>query len=119
MAHYQNTLSSTGSLFEITYNNIAAIDLAKAIDDIFTSDGYKLKTGDLGNQTYKKGERVGRILLGAFVKYFEFHVGITDSGNDHVQVTVRKTTSGFSGGLIGVGQVEDELHRIEQKMVLI
>ncbi len=119
MSHYQKTLSSTGSLFEIAYDGIAAQDLAKTIDDSFKTDGYSSKTGDLGNRTYVKGNRVTRILFGAFSKYFEFHVGITDLGNNQVNATVRKTSTGMSGGLIGVNQVKKELHRIEQLMSLI
>ncbi len=119
MAHYQNTLSSTGSLFEIAYDGITAEELSKTIDTLFKADGYSAKTGDLGNRTYVKGNRVTRILFGAFSKYFEFHVGITDLGENHVHAIVRKTSTGMSGGVIGVNQVKNELKRIEQKMVLL
>jgi hypothetical protein len=119
MAHYQNTPSSTGSLFEIAYDGITAEELAKTIDNIFKTDGYSTKMGDLGNRTYVKGNRVTRILFGAFSKYFEFHVGITELGENHVNATVRKTSTGMSGGVIGVNQVKNELKRIEQKMVLL
>ena len=119
MGHYKNTLSSTGSLFSIAYDGISAQDLALAIDTSFKSDGYSVKTGELGNRTYVKGNRVARLLLGAFYKYFEFHVGIIDLGDNQADVTVRKTTSGMSGGLIGVSQVKKELTRLEQKMSLL
>lgn len=119
MAHYKNTASSTSGLFEIVYGDCTSQNIANAIDDSFIADGYSVKTGDLGNRTYVKGNRVARLLLGAFYKYFEFHVGITDLDNSQVQATVRKTSSGMSGGLIGVNQVKKELARIESKLMML
>lgn len=113
MKHFKTAQPNDGSLFEAVYTDCSADTISKAIEDSFTMDGYSLKSGSLGDRTYVKGNRVARILLGAFYKYFEFHVGVKELEDNSVKVAVRKTTSGMSGGIIGVNQVKKELTRIE------
>ena len=119
MANYTSTESSTGSAFVFLYGGSTADAISTSIEAIFAKDGYSIKSGDLGNRTYVKGNRVLRILLGAFYKYFECQVSVTDMGNDTARVNVRKTTSGMSGGLIGVNQVKKEFARLETALMLV
>ncbi len=113
MAHFTQNETTSGSEFVHSYAGISDGDLAKAVDDSMKSDGYKLKSGEVGNGTYVKGSRVARILLGAFHKYFEFYVHAGAEG-DNTRLTVRKTTSGMSGGVIGMNQVKSETARLNE-----
>lgn len=113
MGHFKTVASSNGSSFEIIYENSTPESIATAIENSFQANGYSIKSGDLGNRTYVKGNRVARLLLGAFYKYFEFRVGTNELSDDLVKATVTKTSSGMSGGVIGVNQVKKELARLE------
>lgn len=113
MAHFKSIGESTGSVFEIIYENCSLETITSAIDQSFMANGYSVKTGNLGDRTYMKGNRVARILLGAFYKYFEFNVAVKQLNDTMIMATVRKTTSGMSGGIIGVNQVKKELRRLQ------
>ena len=76
------------------------------------SNGYKIVEGGGVNAVYEKGSRVMRILFGAFVKYFKFAAQIKQVDSDTVELKIIKHSSGFSGGLIGIGQVKKELKRL-------
>ena len=95
------------------YSGISKDDLDKKIDKLFLSSGYTLKEGQPGDATYVKGDRILRILFGAFVQYFKFNV-VTTQYADEVKLEVTKSTSGMSGGVIGVNQVKKELRQLEQ-----
>jgi hypothetical protein len=112
MAHYLSTESSDGATVVNVYSGISAEDLAMKVSQKLTATGYSIKEGKPGDAVYEKGNRVMRILFGAFVKYFKFGVRVEDAGNGSLKVRVHKLTSGMSGGLIGVGQVKNELKRI-------
>lgn len=87
----------------------------KKIDQLLVSSGYSLKEGKIGHAVYAKGNRVMRILFGAFVKYFKFTIvtgGSSDS--EEIKLAVRQESSGMSGGLIGMNQVKKELTRLGQ-----
>ena len=113
MAHFKSLETSDNKAFDILYTDCTPESMAQLIEDSFNRDGYMIKTGDLGNRTYSKGNRIVRLLLGAFYKYFEFHVGIRAVDENTVRMSVTKTTSGMSGGVIGVNQVKKELARLQ------
>lgn len=113
MAHFKSVETSDSSSFEIIYQNCTPESIAAAIENSFQRDGYSIKSGELGNRTYVKGNRVARLLLGAFYKYFEFHIRTTNLSDGLVKMIVTKTTSGMSGGAIGVQQVKKELARLK------
>jgi hypothetical protein len=112
MAHFLNTESNDGSTFVNVYSGISAQDLAMQVSQKLTAFGYSIKEGKPGDAVYEKGNRIFRLLLGAFYKYFKFGVRVEDGGNGTLKVRVHKLTSGMSGGLIGVGQVKNELKRM-------
>jgi hypothetical protein len=84
-------------------------ELANAISQVMIGRGYKLKEGTIVNGVYEKGDRTMRLLFGAFVKYFKFTINVTN-----MKVTLNSGTSGFSGGVIGIGQVRKEAGEIAE-----
>lgn len=113
MKLFQSIQSRDKSSFEALYTGASLEEIAQQLESLFAREGYSIKTGELGNRTYVKGNRVLRLLLGAFYKYFEFHVGIRNADANNVIAAITKTTSGMSGGVIGVTQVKNELLRLE------
>jgi hypothetical protein len=116
MTHFKSVEFSDKSSFALVYENCTPKPMADLIHDSILMDGYSVHSGMLGNRTYVKGNRVARLLLGAFYKYFQFHVEMKEIDEGSVRVTVTKTTTGMSGGLVGVNQVKKELARLESVM---
>ncbi len=79
----------------------------------FSSEGYKLKVNDPETKTYEKGNRILRLLFGAFVKYHKQSVIIKPNGHDF-QVMLLKDSTGMSGGLIGMNKAKKEFARLSQ-----
>ena len=108
MAHFTITDNSNKSRFSHNYSSISSDELANKVHELLTGRGYSLKTGEPGNGAYVKGNRVARILLGAFYKYFKWNLR-TSANVDTSSVSLSKESSGMSGGLIGMNQVKNEL----------
>ncbi|MBP6641353.1 MAG: hypothetical protein KA293_13760 [Bacteroidia bacterium] len=119
MPHFVSTESNDGATFVNVYAGINFDDLASQLDQKLAAAGYSLKEGKPGDGVYERGNRVMRILFGAFVKYFKFGVRIEDGGNGNLKVRVHKLTSGMSGGLIGMGQVKNEVKRLVADLSVI
>lgn len=116
MAYYINLekLSSDQSVHQ--YSNIDRNSLIAQLDSKFASWGYKVESGSPGNASYEKGNRTMRILFGAFVTYFKFTVVVSENSDGIIKVGVQKTTSGMSGGLIGLKKISDELIRVAEEL---
>lgn len=108
MAYFQKNEISSNDHFVHLYDNVDDNLLAEKVNELFIAQGYSLTEGQVGNAVYERGNRFLRILLGAFIKYFKFSVSVSLG-----KVTVKKQTSGMSGGLIGMNQVKNEVKRIE------
>lgn len=117
--HFSRTDKAGQDGFTHIYSGISSDDLEDKVHDAFSSRGYKLKSGEEGRGTYTKGNRVARILLGAFYKYFKCDVNTEKHGTEELSVQVRKGTSGMSGGLIGMNQVKKELVNISEMLARI
>jgi hypothetical protein len=100
---------------KVVYNftECTKAELENKLNLFFSSEGYKLKTTKDNGWVYEKGNRVMRILFGAFVKYHKFFVGIQQQ-NDLFSIMVQRDSSGMSGGLIGVSQVRKEFTRLTE-----
>ncbi|MBS1634402.1 MAG: hypothetical protein JST26_00675 [Bacteroidetes bacterium] len=98
------------------YSATSRQELIDQVDSYFKALGYKQENGVPGNASYSKGNRVMRILLGAFVKYFKVDVSVSDNMDGIYKVGVKSGTSGMSGGLIGMNQVKNEMNRIGQDL---
>lgn len=88
-------------------------ELENKLNLFFTSEGYRFKSSSGEMRTYEKGNRVLRLILGAFVKYHKQSVTIKHSG-DLYSVLLHKDSTGMSGGLIGVNQVKKEFARLAE-----
>lgn len=78
-------------------------------------DGYKIISEHGDQMTVERGSFTGRVLLGAFYKYFKWDVKFIQEP-DRVVVTIHQKTSGMWGGVIGVNQVRTELKRLRGVM---
>jgi len=117
--HFSRTDKAGEDGFTHIYSGISSDDLEDKIHDAFTSRGYKLKSGEEGNGTYTKGNRVARLLLGAFYKYFKCDVSTQKHGSEDLSVKVSKETSGMSGGLVGMNQVKKELIAVSEMLARV
>lgn len=86
-------------------------ELANALSQVMISCGYKLIEGNITKGVYEKGNRAMRILFGAFCKYFKFNINI-----ENKSINLSSGTSGFSGGVIGIGQVRKEVNELAEKL---
>ena len=88
-------------------------ELENKLNLFFSSEGYTLKSSMGDISTYTKGNRVLRLILGAFVKYHKQSATIKNEG-DHFSLMLHKESSGISGGLIGMNQVKKEFARLSE-----
>jgi hypothetical protein len=95
------------------YRGITPADMAQTLHNILVKEGYSLTTGQPGNGVYERGNRVLRILFGAFVKYFKWTILTADAGEGITRVKMSRETSGMSGGVIGMNQVKNEFNRLK------
>ncbi len=90
-------------------------DLGVKVNEYLNKQGYKLESGSNTEGIYGKGSKILRVLLGAFVKRFEWHVHIAEV-NSSTGLTFTKNAKGYAGGLIGVNQVKNEYRRITETL---
>lgn len=88
-------------------------ELENKLNLFFSSEGYTMKSNVGETYTYTKGNRVLRILLGAFVKYHKQSVIIKTEGG-LFSVMLHRDSTGMSGGLIGMNQVKKEFARLSE-----
>lgn len=108
MGYFKAVELNSSERFVYIYSGLPVTELENIIEQIMTSGSYKNK----GNKTYERGSRVMRLLLGAMHKYFKYEIKIDLINPTDIRVEVRKTTSGMSGGLIGMNQVKTEMIRL-------
>ena len=80
-------------------------ELENKLNLFFISEGYKPKAVAGEVHTYTKGNRVMRILVGAFVKYHKQSVTLKNEG-ELFSLQLVKESSGMSGGLIGMNYLK-------------
>ncbi|MDR1407544.1 MAG: hypothetical protein LBJ23_05805 [Tannerella sp.] len=100
---------TTGEMFRHVYSGISAEDLERKSCELMTAWGYRLKSREGGQAVFEKGNRTARLLLGALVKYFKTSIRVTPAGPDELKCEVRSLSSGFSGGLIGINRMKNEM----------
>lgn len=91
----------------------SADDAATLIYEYFIGRGYKLESGDIKNGTYGSGNRILRIILGAFAKRYLFSILVIDNGDHQSSVTLSKGMYGALGGVIGVMMQNNEFRKIQ------
>ncbi len=99
------------TVFNIT--DCTAEELESKLNLFFTSEGYTLLKEKGGEKTYKKGNKVLRYILGAFVKYHQVLLSVKNENNLY-SVLLQRDSSGFSGGVVGMNQVKKEFARLTE-----
>jgi hypothetical protein len=99
------------TVFNITGTTKEELD--NKLNLFFTSEGYKYKGEKDSGKIYTKGNKVLRVILGAFWKYFKVYVSVKNE-NALFSVLVQRDASGFMGGAIGVMQVRKEFARLTE-----
>jgi hypothetical protein len=95
-------------------SNATREELDNRLHLFFGSEGYKPKTVTGEKWVFEKGNRVLRILFGAFVKYHKQSISIVPQG-DGFQLLLHRDSSGLSGGLIGMHQVRKEFEGMTER----
>jgi hypothetical protein len=116
MSHFNRSESITSDLFVHIYNDIQAAELENAITANMLSCGYIKESSVNGVIMFEKGNRVMRLLFGAFVKYFKFRITIGTRSQNETFAEVKKESSGMSGGLVGMNQTKNELNRLAESL---
>ncbi|WP_109435603.1 MULTISPECIES: hypothetical protein [Aquimarina] len=109
----KEVIQSTEKNFTHIHAGIDKVAFTQKVHELLQSHGYTLIQGNDANGMYEKGNRVLRILLGAFIQYFKFQIKTVENA-EHLEVTVSRETSGMSGGLVGMNQVKKEMQAIEE-----
>jgi hypothetical protein len=112
---FKEVLQESNSEIAIAFQPESREALENQVINQFRKDGYKLIAEQGDNVTVERGSFTGRVLLGAFYKYFKWDVKFIQE-NDRVVVTIHQKTSGMWGGVIGVNQVRTELKRLRGVM---
>lgn len=103
---------TTDDMFLHVYEESSKEALDQKIDQLLVSSGYKVAGGQNGQAIYEKGNRVLRILFGAFVKYSKISVQTIVTAPNEIKCELRSQSSGMSGGLIGMNQVKNEIRSL-------
>ncbi len=88
-------------------------ELENKLNLFFGSQGYRQKAANETSFTYEKGNRVLRLLFGAFAKYHKQIVGLQQK-DDTFSLFIQRDSSGISGGVIGMNQVRKEFTRLAE-----
>lgn len=109
MAFIRNDIA-TGYVFRHVYGGMTKSELDDRAAQLLSAWGYKrISDTAQGAAVYEKGNRIARLLLGAFVKYFKVSVTTALTPSGELTCEVRTQSSGMSGGLIGMNQVKTEM----------
>ncbi len=91
--------------------------LAQDVAVFFTQLQYKFEGGTPMRSTWGQGDDTARILLGAFVKRYQFTIAIDPQpGTPYVWMRLGKGITGWAGGVIGYSQMNSELQRLTLAM---
>lgn len=110
MLYFKEIKHESGEGFLYVYTGVTRADLERSVTETMTSLGYK----HLGSGFFEKGNRTMRLLFGAFCKYFKFQVSVDDTNPENLVLTISKSTTGISGGVIGYNQVKNELEYMKK-----
>ena len=87
-------------------------ELENKLNLFFASESLPLKKDSGDEKIYQKGNKVLRVLLGVFVKYFKLVVTIKQQGDLFSVRILRDMNLAMSGGLIGINKSRKEFARI-------
>ena len=87
-------------------------ELEKKLNLFFASENLPLKEDNGDEKIYQKGNKVIRVLLGVFVKYFKIVVSIRQQDELFSVRILRDMNLIMSGGLVGINKSRKEFSRI-------
>ena len=87
-------------------------ELENKLNLFFTSENLPLKSDNGDEKVYQKGNKVMRVLLGVFIKYFKLVVTIKQQDQLFSVRILRDMNLVMSGGLIGISKSRKEFARI-------
>jgi hypothetical protein len=101
-----------GKSHRFVVSSASAEQVLQSADHILTELGYTpaAEKYNMG-RVYTKGSRALRLVLGAFHKYNKIVLHTSPDGNA-TAITVNNESSGVSGGLIGMNQVNKEFKKV-------
>lgn len=112
MKHFVKTETNDGTNVVCSFEGIGAKELASLVDRQMKMSGYAHLQGEPMDALYEKGNRVKRIFLGVFHRYFKMGVRIDDNDEALLRVRIHKFSPDVAGGLIGQRQVKRELNTL-------
>ena len=89
-------------------------ELDNKLNLFFTSEGFTLKSDTGTEKTFQRGNKVARILLGVFVKYFRIVASVKTDGQVFSVRVVRDMNFALSGGLMGIAASRKEFARLTE-----
>jgi hypothetical protein len=88
--------------------------LENKLNLFFNSEGLPLKSDQGDEKVYQKGNKVVRVLLGVFVKYFRVAVSIKQQGDLFSVRLLRDMNLAMSGGLVGIAKSRKRFAEISE-----
>lgn len=85
------------------------------IEEVMLNRGYR----HIGSDVYEKGNGTLRLFIGAFHKHYKYEIMPEMVAEDQVRISIRKRSTGFAGGAIGVNQIQKELAALKQLFLAI
>ncbi len=100
--------------FDFKFEGKDTSKVKPVLDTFFEKCGYKNLGFTYNKNTYEKGNRTTRLLLGAFVTYHKMDVLFLEEEN--LTLRLLKASSGMSGGIIGMNQAKSEYTIISNQL---
>ena len=100
----------------VVYNIIdtTRAELENKLNLFFASENLPLKSDTPDEKVFMKGNKIFRIFLGAFVKYFKVVVSVRQQGDMFSVRLLRDMNLAVSGGLIGINKSRKEFARLSE-----
>ena len=93
------------------FSKLSQDELSGKLEAFLKKKGYNLESGTPQAGTYGKGNKVMRVLFGAFVKRYEWKVAVIPV-EGYTELSINKSAKGYAGGVVGVSQVNTEFNSI-------
>ena len=89
-------------------------ELDNKLNLFFASENLPLKSEKPGEKVYQRGNKVLRVLFGAFVKFFKVSVTILHKDDLYSVRLLRDMNLAMSGGLVGINASRKEFARMTE-----
>ncbi len=100
----------------VVYHIIGAsrAELDNSLTLFFSAENLRMVKDSADEKIFQKGSKIGRLLLGVFIKYFRLAVSVKQE-NDLFAVEVKRDMNLLaSGGLVGLNAARKEFDRLNE-----